>query len=94
MALTIIFKAKAKLTFASTFNRLKFLSFSLSLSLSLSLSDAPNLDLNNPTVTVIKSTLVQLVYSSKVDTLNIKNIGNSITQGSTKGRKPVQAGPE
>ena len=41
-------------------------------SIYLSLSDAPNPDLNNPTNLLIKSTLVQLVYSSKGNTVNIK----------------------
>ena len=58
----LIFKAQVKLRYTSAFNRLKFLSFYLSIFLSL--SDIPNLDLNNPTNPLLKSTLVQLVYIS------------------------------
>ena len=65
-----IIKAQVKLRFTSAFNRLKFLS--IFLSFYLSLSDAPNLDLNNPTNPLLKRTLIQLVYSSKVNTANIK----------------------
>ena len=64
-----IFKAQAKLRFASTFNRLKF----LSIFLFFFLSDVPNLDLNNLTDLLIKSTLVQLIYSIQGNTVNIKD---------------------
>ena len=57
--LCIIFKAQVKLCFTSAFNKWKFLS--IFLSFFLSISDIPNLDLNNSTNPLLKSTPPNLV---------------------------------